>query len=268
MKKIKLQKNPHAKPIARKFEKLVNVMYTLRSDQGCAWDRAQTIQDLRQYLLEEVYELLHSLDQEDSVSMREELGDLLFQVVFLSQVMQERGAFTLLDVLDHLCEKMIGRHPHVFGDVKAGTPEQALASWESMKNREKSAATGERRSVLQGIPRELPALLQAHMISSKVARVGFDWDTEEDVWKKFHEEIEEFQNAGSRKEKEEELGDLLFTIVNVARKNQINAEDALRVANEKFSKRFSALEKEVKDWKQMALKDLDEIWDRVKKDEK
>jgi MazG family protein len=242
-------------------------MYTLRSEKGCAWDRAQTIQDLRQYLLEEVYEVLHALDQEDTASMKEELGDLLFQVVFLSQVMQECGTFSLLEVLDRLCNKMIGRHPHVFGDTKAGTPEQALASWESMKIREKSEATGGRKSVLDGIPGELPALLQAHMISSKVARVGFDWEKEEDVWKKFHEEADEFSQARSRKEKEEELGDLLFTLVNVARKHQINAEDSLRVANAKFSKRFSALEQEVDDWKKMTLQELDEIWERVKKNQ-
>jgi len=245
-------------------------MYTLRSEHGCAWDRAQTIRDLKQYLLEETYELLQTLDHEDAENMAEELGDLLFQIVFLSQVMQERGAFTLLEVLDRLCDKMISRHPHVFGSVQAPSPEQALASWETMKNWEKAAKEGSGRSVLKGIPAGLPALLQAHMISSKVARIGFDWQQEEDVWEKFREEMKEFLQAESREQKEEEFGDLLFTFVNVARKHQINAEDALRLANAKFTKRFAALEKEVhsqnKDWKELTLQELDEIWEQIKKD--
>lgn len=266
--KIRLKKNPNSKAIARKFEKLVDVLFTLRSEEGCPWDRAQLLSDLKQYLLEECYELLEALDQENDRAMREELGDVLFQVVFLSQMMQERGTFTLLEVVDQLLDKMIGRHPHVFGDVKAGTPEEAIFSWESRKGKEIIQREG-KHSLLQGVPLNLPALLQANIISLKVARVGFDWQNEQEVWEKFEEELKEFREARSKEEKEEELGDLFFTLVNIARKNKINPEDALRAANAKFRKRFNALEDEMKsqnkDWKDLGLKDLDEIWNRVKK---
>lgn len=264
----KMKKNPYAKEIAQKFEALVDVLFTLRSESGCPWDRAQSLKDLKQYLLEETYELLQALDQEQELAMREELGDLLFQVVFIAQVMQERGSFTLLEALDQLMQKMIGRHPHVFGEVKAGTPEQALASWESMKDQEKALSKGRDRSILDGVPLKLPALLQAYLISSKVARIGFDWETEADVWKKMEEEVREFQTAGSVEAKEEEFGDLLFTMVNIARKNGISPEDALRAANAKFKRRFMELEKQIylenKALKDLTLEDLDQIWERIK----
>ncbi len=270
MKKPKLKKNPHSRQIARKFEELVDVMYTLRSEGGCPWDRAQTLDDLRQYLLEEAYEVLQTLDEENESAMSEELGDLLLQVVFLAQIMQERRSFTLLEVLDHILSKMIARHPHVFGTVKAESPDAALASWESMKSQETVKKTGKRRSLLEGVPLHLPALLQAHLISAKVGRVGFDWKREKDVWRKFREELKEFQLARSHKHKEEEMGDMLFTLANIARKNKINPEDALRRANAKFRKRFNMLEERVRaesrDWKELGLKDLDAIWDRVKKE--
>jgi len=263
----KLKKNPHSGAMGRQFEKLVDLMFTLRSKDGCPWDRAQSLKDLRQYLLEESYELLQALDEENETNMKEEMGDLLFQVVFLCQMMQERRSFTLLEVLEQLVEKMIARHPHVFGDRKAKTPERALANWESMKQKQ-HVEQGRRRSLLQGVPLHLPALLQANLISSKVARVGFDWKSETDVWRKFDEEFREFRRARSRKEKQEELGDLLFTLVNVARKNKINPEDALREANAKFRKRFGLLEQEVqrrgKQLGDLSLKELDSIWIKIK----
>ncbi len=243
--KIKLKKNPHSKQIAKKFEELVDVVFTLRSEGGCPWDRAQSLPDLKQYLLEECYELLEALDQQNARAMGEELGDVFFQVLFLSQILQEEGIFTLLDVINHLLEKMIGRHPHVFGDVTAGTPDEAIANWESRKGKEITEREG-RHSLLQGVPVNLPALLQANVISSKVARVGFDWENEDEVWKKFEEELNEFREASSLAEKEEELGDIFFTLVNIARKNKINPEDALRAANAKFRHRFNALEERVK----------------------
>jgi tetrapyrrole methylase family protein/MazG family protein len=266
--KIKLKKNPHSKEIAKKFEKLVDVVFTLRSEGGCPWDRAQSLPDLKQYLLEECYELLEALDQQKESAIREELGDVFFQVLFLSQMMQEQGTFTLLNVVNHLLEKMIGRHPHVFGDTKAGTPDEAIANWESRKGKEITEREG-RHSLLQGVPADLPALLQANVISTKVARVGFDWESEEEVWKKFEEELTEFRDAATPAEKEEELGDILFTLVNIARKNKINPEDALRAANAKFRRRFNALEEKVKAQKkqltEMNAKELDLIWDDVKK---
>lgn len=270
MRKIKLKKNPHSRRIGKLFEKLVDLMYTLRSEEGCPWDRAQSLADLKQYLLEETYELLEVLDLEEAEGMREELGDLMFQVVFLSQIMQERGTFTLADVLDDFLEKMIGRHPHVFGEVKAKNPEQALASWEGMKQKQFAEAKGRKRGLLHGVPRNFPALLQANLISNKVARVGFDWKTEGAVWTKFREEVKEFQEASSGARKFEELGDMLFTLVNVARKHRINPEDALRAANAKFRKRFSRLEEIVHESNRevidVPMKELDETWNKVKRE--
>lgn len=266
-----MKQNPRSGEIAKKMEQLVNVMHTLRSQDGCPWDRAQTLADLRQYVLEETYEVLHAMDRSNLPALKEELGDLLFQVVFLSQMMQEDNIFALSDVLDHLNEKMISRHPHVFGDSTAKSPEQALQNWESMKDRQKAEKKGAARSILDGIPPQLPALQQALMISAKVVRVGFEWDTEQDVWKKLEEEIREFQEAQTPAEREEELGDILFTVVNIARKRNINPEDALRVANEKFRDRFAKLEKRVyeenKQLTDLNLAQLDEIWETVKKED-
>lgn len=268
-KKKKIKRNPYAKEISRKLEKLVDVMYTLRAEEGCPWDRAQSMKDLRQYLLEEAYEVLQAMDSQDLPGLKEELGDLMFQVVFLAQMMQEQQVFTLGDVLDAVTKKMLGRHPHVFGTSLARSPEQALANWETMKDQTKAAEKGTDRSILDGIPLQLPALLQALLISSKVVRVGFEWDTEADVWKKLDEEIQEFQQAESMEQKTEELGDILFTIVNIARKNKINPEDALRNANVKFRDRFSKLEKRVyeqgKQLQDLSLAEMDAIWEEVKK---
>jgi MazG family protein len=263
----KLKKNPRSKGIGKKFSKLVDVMYTLRSKDGCPWDRAQSLKDLKQYLLEETYELLEALDREEVNGILEELGDLLFQVVFLGQIMQEKKSFSLLEVEGRLLDKMIGRHPHVFAGARANSPQHALAQWEAMKIRGTPGVEA-RPSLLQGVPRNLPALHQAHLISSKVARVGFDWNSEGEVWKKFREEIREFRDASSKRKKEEEMGDMLFTLVNIARKNQIHPEDALRAANEKFRDRFNRLEKRVrsrkKELRDLSLKEMDQIWDEIK----
>jgi MazG family protein len=245
-------------------------MYTLRSEEGCPWDRAQSLADLRQYLLEEAYEVLQAMDQEDAAGLKEELGDLIFQIIFLSQMMQERNAFTLREVLEGVTQKMLSRHPHVFGNAGAESPEQALANWETMKDQAKAAQKGSKRSILDGIPLELPSLLQALLISSKVVRVGFEWETEADVWKKLEEEVQEFHQAESMEQKTEELGDILFTIVNIARKNKINPEDALRTANAKFRERFTKLERRVyqqgKQLQDLTLSEMDAIWEEIKKE--
>jgi tetrapyrrole methylase family protein/MazG family protein len=148
----KIKSNPYSIEISKRLEKLVDVMYTLRSEDGCPWDRAQSLADLRQYLLEEAYEVLQAMDQEDPIGLKEELGDLIFQIIFLSQMMQERNAFTLRDVLDGVTQKMLSRHPHVFGTSDAESPEQALANWEAMKDQAKAAQKGAERSILDGIP--------------------------------------------------------------------------------------------------------------------
>lgn len=268
----KIKRNPYAKQIASKLEKLVDVMHTLRSEEGCPWDRAQSLGDLRQYVLEETYEVLQAMDQSNLPALKEELGDLMFQVVFLSQMMQEQNAFTLLEVLDTVTKKMLSRHPHVFGSSQAQSPEQALQNWESMKDKQKGLKQGSDRSILDGIPLHLPALQQASMISSKVVRVGFEWETEDDVWKKLEEEFREFREAQTEEHRAEELGDILFTMVNIARKQKINPEDALRAANEKFRKRFSKLEKRVyeqnKQLGDLSLAEMDAIWEEIKKEEK
>jgi tetrapyrrole methylase family protein/MazG family protein len=268
MPEIQLKKNPIAEQIAKDFERLIDVMYTLRSEGGCPWDRVQTLKDLKQYLLEETYELLEALDLEDLKLLHEELGDLLFQIVFLSQVLQEQNKLNLQQVIERLLQKMIGRHPHVFGDVSAGTPEEALANWEAVKKKQTLEESGRKRFLLEGVPLHLPALLQAHLISSKVARVGFDWPNESDVWKKLEEEIQEFRDAPAGPRKEEEMGDLLFTLVNIARKNDINPEDALRIANAKFRKRFNRLEEKShslgKEVSEMTLGEMDALWDEIK----
>jgi MazG family protein len=266
----KIKRNPHVHEIGKALEKLADIMYTLRSDGGCPWDRAQSLQDLRQYVLEEAYEVLEALDQKNLPALKEELGDLMFQVVFLSQMMQETEEFNLRDVIEHVSRKMLNRHPHVFGDMDAGSPEQALANWESMKDRAKAQEKGVNRSILEGLPVHLPALQQALMISSKVVRVGFEWEKESDVWKKLEEEIQEFHEASSPEQKSEEMGDMLFTLVNIARKNGINPEDALRLSNEKFRERFRLLEKKVyeqgKQLQDVNLAEMDEIWEQIKKD--
>jgi len=266
----KIKRNPFAVKISKKLEKLVDIMYTLRSEDGCPWDRAQSLEDLRQYLLEEAYEVLQAMDQQDVPALKEELGDLMFQIVFLSQMMQEREAFTMADILESVTQKMLARHPHVFGNSAARSPEQALANWEAMKDQAKAAEKGTDRSIIDGVPIHLPALQQALMISSKVVRVGFEWETESDVWKKLEEEIKEFHQATSQEEKTEEMGDILFTIVNIARKSGINPEDALRNSNVKFRDRFSKLEKRVyqqgKQLQDLNLRELDQIWEEVKKE--
>lgn len=265
----KIKRNPHAREIGKALEKLADIMYTLRSEDGCPWDRAQSLKDLRQYVLEECYEVLQALDQNHLHSLKEELGDLMFQVVFLSQMMQERSEFNLRDVIEYVTHKMLTRHPHVFGDKDAGSPEQALANWEAMKDQTKAQQKGTNRSILDGLPQHLPALQQALMISSKVVRVGFEWETEADVWKKLEEEIGEFHEAATPEEKAEEMGDILFTIVNIARKNGINPEDALRVSNEKFRERFMKLEKKVyeqgKQLQDVNLAEMDRLWEEIKK---
>ncbi len=267
----KIKRNPYAKQIAKKLEKLVDVMHTLRSAEGCPWDRAQSLGDLRQYVLEESYEVLQAMDQKNIPALKEELGDLMFQVVFLSQMMQEQNAFTLLEVLDTVTEKMISRHPHVFGASQAHSPEQALQNWESMKDQQKALKQGSDRSILDGLPLHLPALQQALMISSKVVRVGFEWETEQDVWKKLEEEFREFREAQTAEHRAEEFGDILFTMVNIARKQKINPEDALRMANEKFRGRFSKLEKRVyaenKQLSDLTLAEMDAIWEEIKREE-
>ena len=251
------------------FEKLVSIMSTLRSENGCPWDREQTHDTLRPYLIEEAYEVLDAIESHDDKSLREELGDLLLQVVFHAQLASETARFSIDDVADSIVEKLIRRHPHVFGDVKADTPHEVLNNWEKIKQAEDTSG---RKSILDGLPGHLPALLKAYRVQEKVARVNFDWDDIRDVFGKVHEEIDELQEAHTHQDQtklEEEFGDLLFSLVNLARHLKVTPEDALRRTIQKFMDRFKYVE-ETMNLKGESLEDstlerMDELWEEAKR---
>jgi nucleoside triphosphate diphosphatase len=226
------------------FDRLLDVMARLRSPDGCPWDREQTRTSLKPFLLEEAYEVLEAIEAGDPRELEEELGDLLFQVVFHSRLAEEVGEFAMPDLLRRLIDKMVRRHPHVFGDATVGTASEVLAQWEAIKRRE-ATASGRRRSVIDGVPRSLPSLLRAQRLQAKAARVNFDWPDARAAWSKVEEEIREAGDAlasGEAGRIQEELGDALFSLVNVARLSSIDAEEALQGAIEKFRRRFTAME--------------------------
>jgi MazG family protein len=226
------------------FERLLDVMARLRGRDGCPWDREQTRTSLKPCLIEEAYEVLEAIETGNPGHLEEELGDLLFQVVFHARVAEEAGEFAMPGVLRRLIDKMVSRHPHVFGDASVATPTEALAQWESIKRRE-AERTGRPRSAIDGVPRSLPSLLRAQRVQSKAARVRFDWPDAQSAWAKVEEEIREAAAAlasGEVARVQEELGDALFALVNVARLSSIDAEEALQAAIEKFRRRFIAME--------------------------
>ena len=252
--------------IKNEFGRLVNIMEKLRSNEGCPWDREQTHDSLRQFLLEETYEVLETIDEKNYDELKFELGDLLLQVIFHAQIAKEERRFDIEDVLRGISDKLIHRHPNVFGDVEINSAEEQTVNWEKMKHKEG------KKSVIDGVPRELSALLRAHRIQSKAATVGFDWEAVQDVWSKVKEELAEFETAIKSKnqdEIEEEFGDILFTLVNLSRFINVNPEDAMRATTEKFIYRFKKVENEIKkQGKQMneaTLNELDAIWDQVKR---
>jgi MazG family protein len=229
--------------LSENFDRLVSVMARLRSPDGCPWDREQTLKTLRTYLLEETYETLDAIDRDDAAALKEELGDLLLEVVFLSQVCSERELFTIDQVAEAIHAKLVRRHPHVFGGEKAAGAREALGRWEEMKNKEREAS-GE-TSVLSGVPEILPALLRAFRISNKAAMVGFDWEGVAQTLEKVDEELAELRQAIAARDPEgtaEELGDLLFAAANVGRLSGIDPETALQAANRKFTRRFNSVE--------------------------
>jgi len=255
------------------FERLLGIMARLRGPGGCPWDREQTPSSLKPYLLEEAYEVLDALDARGE-HLLEELGDLLFQVVFHSQIAAERDEFSMKDVLRRLNDKMVGRHPHVFGDAAVETPTEALAQWEVLKQREAEEA-GRTRSVLDGVPRMLPALLRAQRTQAKAARVHFDWPDARAAWSKVEEEMQEAAAAvgsADRGRIKDELGDVLFSLVNVARLASVDAEDALTGTIEKFHRRFTHMEAELsargKSVASVSQEELEESWQAAKADER
>lgn len=246
------------------FERLLTIMEDLR--EKCPWDRKQTMETLRHLTIEEVYELSDAIIEGDLDEVKKELGDLMLHMVFYSKIGSEKGAFNVADVLNSVCEKLINRHPHIYGDVKAESEEEVKANWEKIKLKEGKG----KKSVLEGVPRSLPSMVKASRIQDKARGVGFDWDNANQVWEKVEEEIGEMKaeiETGSERI-EEEFGDVLFSMVNYARFLGINPDDALERTNKKFIKRFKFLESEsAKDGKnmgEMTLSEMDVYWNRAK----
>ena len=250
------------------LNELIAIMSALRGEKGCPWDKDQTRESLKPFIVEEAYEVLEAIDEKNPEAIKEELGDLLFQIVFQCQIAKERAEFDMDAVIDKIGKKMIGRHPHVFGDADYMTSAEVLVHWEEQKKRE-----GKRReSLLDGIPKELPSLLRAHRIQDRASRVGFDWEKVEDVLPKLDEELAEFREALKSKkpdEIEDELGDIFFVLVNISRFVGINPEDALRKTISKFISRFRYIEMAAADagktLSDMTLAEMDALWDEAKK---
>ena len=250
-----------------KFEELINIVKRLKAPDGCPWDREQTNASLLPFFLEEVYEVIESVDNENWSELKEELGDILLHVIFQAVLAEENGHFSIEDSLANISEKLVRRHPHVFGDAQADEAFHAKQNWESAKHKEKN-----RQSRLDGVPKTLPALIRAQRLQQKASYAGFDWDEVEQVWDKIHEEILELKEAQSSSVKnhiEEEIGDVLFSIVNLARFLDIPAEDALRKTNKKFTTRFSKGEEGIKaqgkELEDATLEEMDAIWNEAKK---
>jgi len=251
------------------FNSLVAIMRRLREPGGCPWDAEQTHESLTRYLLEETYEVIEAIDNKSPEHLKEELGDLLLQPVFHAAIAEESGAFTIHDVIEAICDKLIRRHPHVFGEVTIADSAAQIENWEKIKKEEKGA---ERKSAISGVPPALPALLKAHKITEKAARVGFDWECVEQVKSKVMEEMGEFEDAmasGDQEQMESELGDLLFSIVNLGRFVSINPEEALRKTINRFQKRFEHVEDSLhaagKNFEDSTLQEMNLLWDEAKK---
>ena len=257
---------PTAPENAVRLIEMLEVIEALRAPEGCPWDREQTHGTLRPYLLEETYELLEAIDSKDDEEISEELGDVLLQVFMHHAIAQEEGRFSIAEVAHHATAKMINRHPHVFGDLEARTAEQVLSNWEGLKQTE--ARKRGRVSALEGAPGTLPALAWALSLQKRAARVGFDWPEQEGVLEKVAEEARELAAETTRERQEEELGDLLFSLVNLARRMKINPEDALRQSSGRFYRRFEAMEQAARDAgqdvREMGAEELDELWREAK----
>ncbi len=249
---------------SRSFSDLVEIMAILRKE--CPWDRQQTHASIKDLMVEELYEAIEAIDSDDPEELRKELGDLLLHVIFHTEIARESGRFDIGDVIYGIQEKLIRRHPHVFSDTLANDTKTVVRNWEDLKMKE-----GERNSVLQGVPDTLPALIKAQRMQEKAAAVGFDWQEWEQAWPKLIEELDEFRQVakeGSEKDKAEEFGDLLFSLVNVGRLAGMNAEDCLRLTNRKFRFRFQHIEKVLAERgklpKDATLEEMDEIWEAAK----
>lgn len=253
---------------AESFERLIEVLNTLRIE--CPWDRKQTMESLRHLTIEELYELTDAILEKDYQEIKKELGDILMHLVFYAKIAEEEDKFNIVDVLNSVCDKLINRHPHIYGDIEVKDDEEVKQNWESIKLKEGN------RSVLQGVPQSLPALVKAYRIQDKVRGVGFDWEDKKEVWKKVEEELAEFKaefdlnsNLINTERAEQEFGDLLFSLINYGRHLGINPENALEKTNKKFIHRFTYLENKAKEkglvLKDMTLEEMDVYWNEAKK---
>ena len=272
--------------MAKSFDDLITLMTRLRSAEGCPWDREQTYTTLAPMLLEEAYEAFEAVEAAIDGrpnALRDELGDLLFQIVFYAQVAREAGDFSIDDVIETVHAKMVRRHPHVFGDAQAATATEVLRNWEAIKAEEKLAAgeteSSKAASILDGVSTKAPALMEAHQLSTKAARVGFDWQRTEDIFDKIHEELDELRAAiKAHKESKaeadqalvrEEIGDLLFAVTNIARHLQVESEAALKFTNRKFRRRFGYIEERLREsntrFANVSLEELEALWLEAKR---
>jgi tetrapyrrole methylase family protein/MazG family protein len=248
------------------FADLVMIMARLRGKDGCPWDRRQTKEDLKPFLIEETYEILEALDRGDDQGLQEELGDLLFHIIFMARIAEEEGAFNINDVIRGIAEKMRHRHPHVFGGLEVSDAHEVEVNWAKLKAAEKP-----RESLMEGLPRHLPALMRAFRLTQRAAQVGFDWEDADQVWAKLEEELKEFQEALREERKEalqEELGDILFTLVNLARFIGVDPENALRRTTNKFTQRFTYIEQRLQEQgktpQEVSLAEMDTLWEESK----
>lgn len=249
------------------FDRLLKIMDDLR--EKCPWDKKQTIQTLRQLTIEETYELADAITEEDWKSIKEELGDIMLHIVFYAKIASEQQQFDINDVINGVCEKLIRRHPHIYGDVKAETEEQVKQNWEKLKLKEG------KKSVLSGVPQSLPALVKAMRLQEKAKQTGFEWDNTAQVWDKVKEEVEELEevvNAGNKDAIEDEFGDVMFSLVNYSRFLEIDAENALERTNKKFQRRFQAMEElalqKGQTLNDLSLTEMDALWNQIKATEK
>ncbi len=248
------------------FDDLIDIMKVLRGDNGCPWDKAQSHQSIKYALLEEACEAMESLDKKEPENFADELGDVLLQVVFHAQIASENGTFDINDVLHHICNKLITRHTHIFGDDKTENSSEALDLWEANKKAEKGLKT--QTEIMEDVCSYLPQLIRAEKVQKKAAKVGFDWDDISGAYSKLKEEVDEVKAASTPADIEEEFGDLLFSCVNVARFLKVNPEEALKKATDKFIRRFAQVEKLAtksgRSLEEMTLSEMDALWDKVK----
>lgn len=249
------------------LDRLRSILARLRAPGGCQWDRAQTHKSLVPYLIEETYEVIEAIEEEQTATLKEELGDLLMHVFFHAQIASETGEFTLNEIAEEISDKLVKRHPHVFGDRKDLKPQEVRDQWEKLK-----VENGEKKTVLGGLPKSMPALIQAYRVGEKAGGVGFDWRDPRDIFGKFKEEIAEFEAEFDRKNRaglEHELGDLIFALVNLARKLQIDPERALRLTVSRFITRFAHIEKSLKEkgqnFSDTTLEEMEALWEESKR---